>query len=246
MEFRAILPQTQYEKVAYLQPHITGMLGEAAPLQIIGGILPPMGPRSYAYVNCIYQNFNNTNLVTNYLYIMSAVNSVDYPDCMTIIPLRVSVCTLTDSGVTQFTSHSVSPVATTTATFSSGIIHSTAYVSSPSVSVSSTNCATSILTTSHSVGMIVSIGVVCSLVFLVIGVLLGAVSVYLLLRARGKLSLPLSSSPPPLPPPATYEEVDVSGEVTSTQKIQLNTNEANAFRETIPTSLNIAYGQVEL
>ena len=173
--------------------------------------------------------------------------TLDYPDCMTTIPLHVSVCTLTDSGVTQFTSHSVSPVATTTATFSSGhgIIHSTAYVSSPSVGVS-TNCATSILTKSHSVGVIVSIGVVCSLVFLVIGVLLGAVSVYLLLRARGKLSLPPSSSPPPVPPAATYEEVDVSGEVTSTQKIQLNTNEAYAFRETIPTSLNTAYGQVEL
>ena len=83
--------------------------------------------------------------------------------------------------------------------------------------------------------------VVCSLVFLSVGVLLGAVSVYLLLRARGKLSLP----PPPVPP-AAYEEVDVSGEVTSTQKIQLNTNEAYAFRETIPTSPNTAYGQVEL
>ena len=173
------------------------------------------------------------------------MSAVDYPDCMTTIPLHVFY-TLTDSGVTQFTSDSVSPVATTTATFSSGIIHSTAYVSSSSISVSSTNCATSVLTTSHSVGMIVSIGVVCSLVFLSVGVLLGAVSVYLLLRARGKLSLPPSSSPPPVPPAATYEEVDVSGEVTSTQKIQLNANEAYAFRETIPTSPNTAYGQVEL
>ena len=92
----------------------------------------------------------------------------------------------------------------------------------------------------------VVVGVVCSLVFLSVGVLLGAVSVYLLLRARDKLSLPPSSSPPPVPPAATYEEVDVSGEVTSTQKIQLNTNEAYAFRETIPTSPNTAYGQVEL
>ena len=49
-----------------------------------------------------------------------------------------------------------------------------------------------------------------------------------------------------VPPAATYEEVDVSGEVTSTQKIQLNTNEAYAFRETIPTSSNIAYEQVQL
>ena len=174
------------------------------------------------------------------------MSAVDYPDCMTTIPLHVFY-TLTDSGVTQFTSDPVSPVATTTPTFSSGIIHSTAYVSSSSVSVSSTNCAPSILTTPHSVGMIVSIGVVCSLVFLSVGVLLGAVSVYLLLRARGKLSLPPSSSLPPVPPATTYEEVDVSGgEVTSTQKIQLNTNEAYAFRETIPTSLNTAYGQVEL
>ena len=176
---------------------------------------------------------------------MSAVDSVDYPDCMTTIQLHVSVCTLTDSGVTQFTSDSVSPVATTTATFSSGhgIIHSTAHVSRSSVSVSSTNCVTSILTAPHSVGVIVSIGVVCSLVFLSVGVLLGAVSIYLLLRARDKLSLPPSSSPPPVPPGATYEEVDVSGEV---QKIQLNTNEAYAFREAISTSPNTAYGQVEL
>ena len=148
---------------------------------------------------------------------------------------------LTDSGVTRFTSDSVSPVPTTTALFSSWVIHSTAYTSSSSISVSSTNCATSnsILTTPHSIGVIASIVVVCSLS---VGVLLGAVSVYLLLRARSKLSLPPSSSPPPVPPAATYEEVNVSGEA---QKIQLNTNEAYAFRETIPTSPNTAYGQVE-
>ena len=91
--------------------------------------------------------------------------------------------------------------------------------------------------------LFLSIGVVCSLVFLSVGVLLGAVNVYLLLRVRAKFSLPISSSPPPVPPAATYEEVDVSGEV---QKIQLNTNEAYAFRETIPTSPNTAYGQVQL
>ena len=84
--------------------------------------------------------------------------------------------------------------------------------------------------------------VVCSLVFLSVGVLLGAVSVYLLLRARGKLSLPPSSSPPPVrPPAATYEEVDVSRKVTSTQKMELSTNEAYSFRETIPISPNTAY-----
>ena len=154
----------------------------------------------------------------------------------------------TDSGVIQFTSDSVSPVATTTSTFSSGhdIIHSTTYVSSSSISVSSTNCTTSIPTTPHPMGMIVSIGVGCSLLFLSVGVLLGAVSVYLLLRARGKLTHPPSSSSPPVPPAATYEEVDVSGKFTGTQKIQLNTNEAYAFRETISTSPNTAYGQVEL
>ena len=56
----------------------------------------------------------------------------------------------------------------------------------------------------------------------------------------------INKNVPSVPPPATYEEVDVSGEVTSTQKIQLNTNEAYAFRETIPTSSNIAYEQVQL
>ena len=94
--------------------------------------------------------------------------------------------------------------------------------------------------------VIVSIGVGCSLLFLSVGVLLGAVSVYLLLRTRSKLSLPPSTSSPPVPPAATYEEVDVSGKFTGTQKIQLNTNEAYAFRETISTSPNTAYGQVEL
>ena len=49
----------------------------------------------------------------------------------------------------------------------------------------------------------VIIGVVCSLVFLIVGVLLGVVSVYLILRVRGRLSGPTSPSPPPLPPPAT-------------------------------------------
>ena len=56
----------------------------------------------------------------------------------------------------------------------------------------------------------------------------------------------INKTVPPVPPAAAYEEVDVSGEVTSTQKIQLNTNEAYAFRETIPTSSNIAYEQVQL
>ena len=54
------------------------------------------------------------------------------------------------------------------------------------------------------------VGVVCSLVFQSVGVLLGAVGVHLIQRAK-----PPSSSPPPVPPAATYEEMDVSGEVTS-------------------------------
>ena len=91
-------------------------------------------------------------------------------------------------------------------------------------------------------------GVVCSIVFLCVGVLLGAVSVYLILRARGKLSGPTSPSPPPLPPAATYEEVGMSGEVTSTHKIQLSSNEAYAplRKDNIHTSHNTAYGQVQL
>ena len=83
---------------------------------------------------------------------------------------------------------------------------------------------------------------------LVVGSLLSSVLVLLmwiilvLLLHRGAIN----KTAPPVPPPATYEEVDVSGEVTSTQKIQLNTNEAYAFRETIPTSSNIAYEKVQL
>ena len=66
--------------------------------------------------------------------------------------------------------------------------------------------------------------------------------ILVLLWSRGAIN----KTVPSVSPAATYEEVDVSGEVTSTQKIQLNTNEAYAFRETIPTSSNIAYEQVQL
>ena len=62
---------------------------------------------------------------------------------------------------------------------------------------------------------------------------------------RPVAAAPRPPPPPPVPPAATYEELDVSGEVTGTQKIQLNTNEAYAFRETISTSPNTAYGQVD-
>ena len=70
----------------------------------------------------------------------------------------------------------------------------------------------------------VIVGVVCSLLFLAIGVLLGAVGLYLILRGRGKLSgsAPSSSTPPAV----TYEEVGVAREVKRSQDIQLTSNEA--------------------
>ena len=85
-------------------------------------------------------------------------------------------------------------------------------------------------------------GVVCSLVFLSAGVLLGAVAVHLIQRARGKLSKSPSPSPPPVPQEVTYEVVDVP---SSTQKTQLNDKDAYALSENIPTSHNTAYGQVQ-
>ena len=66
----------------------------------------------------------------------------------------------------------------------------------------------------------VIVGVVCSLI---VGVLLGVVSVYLILRVRGRLSGPTS---PPLPPPATYEEVGVVGE--KSHDIQLTSKDYKA------------------
>ena len=90
--------------------------------------------------------------------------------------------------------------------------------------------------------------IVCSLVFLTIGVLLGVVGVYLIQRVRGRSSGPTSFSPPPLPLPVTYEEVGVAREVKSSQDIQLTSNEAYGpvHKDNIPTSHNTAYGQVQL
>ena len=82
---------------------------------------------------------------------------------------------------------------------------------------------------SDSTSTAVIVGVVCSLMFLSAGVLLGVVTVYLILRARGKLSGPTSLSPPPLPPSVNYEEVD-----------------APLHKDNIHTSPNTAYGQVGL
>ena len=92
------------------------------------------------------------------------------------------------------------------------------------------------------------VGVVCSVVFLTIGVLLGVVGLYPIQRVRGRLSGPSSSSPHPLPPPVTYEEVGVAREVKSSQDIQLTSNEAYGptLPDNIPTSHNTAYGQVQL
>ena len=87
------------------------------------------------------------------------------------------------------------------------------------------------------------VGVVCSLVFLSVGVVLGAVVVHLIQRARGKLSKPPSPSPPPVPQEVTYEMVDVP---SSTQNTHLNVKDVYALSENIPTSPNTAYGQVQL
>ena len=92
------------------------------------------------------------------------------------------------------------------------------------------------------------VGVVCSVVFLAVGVLLGVVGLYLIQRVRGRLSGPSSPSPPSLPSPVTYEEVGVAREVKSSQDIQLTSNEAYGLtlQDNIPTSHNTAYGQVQL
>ena len=78
---------------------------------------------------------------------------------------------------------------------------------------------------------------VCSLVFLSVGVLQGAVGAHLIQRARGKLSKHPSPSLPPVPQEVTYEVP------SSTQKTQLNAKDTS---ENIPTSHNTAYGQVQL
>ena len=92
----------------------------------------------------------------------------------------------------------------------------------------------------------VIVGVVCSLLFLAIGVLLGAVGLYLILRGRGKLSGSAFSSS--APPAVTYEEVGVAREVKRSQDIQLTSNEAYGPVQSrdIQTTQNTAYGQVQL
>ena len=98
----------------------------------------------------------------------------------------------------------------------------------------------------------VIICVVCSLLFLIVGVVLGVMSVYLILRVRGKLyvdSHPTIPFPSPLPLPAIYEKVDVTGETP--HDIQLTSNESytsirNLRKKKIQTLPNAAYGQVQM
>ena len=70
--------------------------------------------------------------------------------------------------------------------------------------------------------------VVCSLIVLCVGVLLGAVGLYLIQRVKGRLCC--SSSSPSLAPPPTqqvvYEDLDAVRHVETFQKIQLTFNEA--------------------
>ena len=69
------------------------------------------------------------------------------------------------------------------------------------------------------------IGVVCSLLFLIVGVVLGEMSVYLIVRVRESVdSRPTFPFPSPLPLPAINEEVDVTGETS--YDIQLTSNES--------------------
>ena len=74
------------------------------------------------------------------------------------------------------------------------------------------------------------------------------VGLYLIQRVRGRLSGPTSSSPPPFPPPVTYEEVDITREVKRSQDIQLTSIEGYCpvLKDNIQTSPNTAYGQVNL
>ena len=95
---------------------------------------------------------------------------------------------------------------------------------------------------------VIVVGVVCSLTFLTIGVLLGAVGAYLTLRVRDRLS-DSHTSPSPTPQTVTYEEVGVASEVKSSQGIQLKSNEAYGPVQSdsqIHIYENTAYGQVQL
>ena len=81
-------------------------------------------------------------------------------------------------------------------------------------------CSVLVIDGSCSDSTAIIVGVVCSLIFLIPGVLLGVVTLYLILKTRGKLSGSTSLSPSPLPPAVTYEEVGVSGDDKNTAPIQ--------------------------
>ena len=77
----------------------------------------------------------------------------------------------------------------------------------------------------------VTVCIVCSLVFLTVGIVVGVVSVHI--KNGLKKKLPTSSSPPPLPPPVTYEEVGVASE--RSHDIQLTSNESYSVLQNNPT-----------
>jgi len=88
--------------------------------------------------------------------------------------------------------------------------------------------------------------VLCAVISLTVGALLGALLHHLITRAQG---MPLT---PPPSPVATYEDVDVStarggASRHSEQNVELKFNEAYApVEKRIVTSHNQAYGQISL
>ena len=94
----------------------------------------------------------------------------------------------------------------------------------------------------------VGVVVACSLMFHGIGLLLGGMCIYLILRWKGRSSGSYPISSPPLSPTALYEDVKDAGGVERSHNIQLTPNEAYGpiKKDTIHTSRNAAYGQVQL
>ena len=82
--------------------------------------------------------------------------------------------------------------------------------------------------------------VASSLAFLTIGVVLGGLAVYLVLRVKARPQKTMSAASPPLPsPPVQYEDIDLVGE-----DIHLTDNKAYwpiVPKQRITTSLNAAY-----
>ena len=88
--------------------------------------------------------------------------------------------------------------------------------------------------------------VASSLAFLTIGVVLGALAVYLVLRVKARPQKSMSAASPPLPsPPVQYEDINLVGE--DNNNIHLTTNKAYGPivpKQKITTSLNAAYVEV--